>query len=489
MIRLSTTATNRLCAAIALCLTLVFSSALTPEAVFSQVLNDGRENTRAGTPDENKPPRSIVEKGNDRDIGSQRDQVILDDLIVDGSVCVGFDCVNGESFGFDTIRLKENNLRIKFHDTSSSASFPSNDWQITINDSNNGGRNMFAIDDIDGGKTPFLIEAGAPTSSLYVDSGGRIGIGTSQPVVGIHRKNGNTPTLRLEQDGSSGFTPQTWDVAGNEAGFFVRDATNNSTLPFRIFPGAPSNAITIHASGRVGIGTTSPIAQLHVIESEIVDPATLLYKDFIMETDEVLAGITVLSTNTSVAGLFFGDPESGIAGGVQYTHSSDELALWANGGPRLKLKSNGDVEVPLGTVVHSSDRRLKKNIEPIADALSTVRSLQGVRFQWKDENRDDRVQIGLIAQDVEKWLPEVVAMSDDDMGTKMVAYSNMVALLIEAIKEQQTIIETQNQALSAMEVQLGALQSSVGRLEGLFDAQGRAAVETLVETNNAGVGR
>jgi hypothetical protein len=59
-----------------------------------------------------------------------KDQVILDDLIVDGSLCVGMDCVNGESFGFDTIRLKENNLRIKFQDTSSTASFPNRDWQI-----------------------------------------------------------------------------------------------------------------------------------------------------------------------------------------------------------------------------------------------------------------------------------------------------------------------------------------------------------------------
>ncbi|MBC8184459.1 hypothetical protein H8E88_25470 [candidate division KSB1 bacterium] len=52
------------------------------------------------------------------------DQVILDDLIVDGSLCVGMDCVNGESFGFDTIRLKENTLRIRFIDTSSTSSFP-----------------------------------------------------------------------------------------------------------------------------------------------------------------------------------------------------------------------------------------------------------------------------------------------------------------------------------------------------------------------------
>jgi len=194
-----------------------------------------------------------------------KDQVILDDLIVDGSACIGFDCVNGESFGFDTIRIKENNLRIRAQDTSSSASFPSNDWQITFNDSANGGANKFSIDDIDGGRTPFTIEAGAPSHSLYVDDGGRLGLGTSTPVVDIHVKSGNTPTLRLEQDGSSGFTPQTWDVAGNEANFFIRDATNGSTLPFRIFPGAPSNAISIEATtGDVGLGTTSPTAHLHI---------------------------------------------------------------------------------------------------------------------------------------------------------------------------------------------------------------------------------
>ena len=197
--------------------------------------------------------------------GIQADQVILDDLIVDGSTCVGMDCVNGESFGFDTIRLKENNLRIRFVDTSATSSFPSRDWQLTANDSANGGANKFSIDDIDGGRTPFTIEAGAPTHSLYVDDGGRLGLGTSIPVVDIHTKTGNTPTLRLEQDGSSGFTPQTWDVAGNEANFFVRDATNGSTLPFRIFPGAPSSALTIEATtGDIGMGTTSPDHSLDI---------------------------------------------------------------------------------------------------------------------------------------------------------------------------------------------------------------------------------
>jgi hypothetical protein len=194
------------------------------------------------------------------------DQVILDDLIVDGSTCIGQDCVNGESFGFDTIRLKENNLRIKFQDTST-GSFPSTDWQITANESSNGGLNKFSIEDVTAGRIPFTIEANAPTSSLYVDDGGRVGLGTNQPVVDLHVKNGNTPTLRLEQDGTSGFSPQTWDVASNETNFFVRDATNGSKLPFRIRPGAPSSAIDIAASGNVGLGTSGPEERLHVVDN------------------------------------------------------------------------------------------------------------------------------------------------------------------------------------------------------------------------------
>ena len=161
-----------------------------------------------------------------------KDFVIADDLIVDGSACIGFDCVNGESFGFDTLRLKENNLRIKFDDTSTASSFPRTDWQLTANDSANGGASKFSIDDISGGRTPFTVEANARSHSLYVDDGGRIGNRTSTPSTEIHTIDGDTPTLRLQQDGSSGFAPQTWDVAGNETNFFIRDVSNGSTLPF-----------------------------------------------------------------------------------------------------------------------------------------------------------------------------------------------------------------------------------------------------------------
>lgn len=192
------------------------------------------------------------------------DQVFNDDVIITFSLCVGNDCVNGESFGFDTIRLKENNLRISFVDTSVSASFPTNDWEIEVNSSNNGGESYFAIDDVSAGRTPFRVQAGAPTGALWVDSAGDIGIGEQTPIVEVHVTDGDTPTIRLEQDGSSGFTAQTYDIAANETNFFIRDVTNGSRLGFRMRPGAPESSIDIAADGDVGVGTSSPQAPLHV---------------------------------------------------------------------------------------------------------------------------------------------------------------------------------------------------------------------------------
>jgi hypothetical protein len=197
--------------------------------------------------------------------GSARaDQVINDDLIVTFSACIGNDCVNGESFGFDTLKLKENNLRIKAEDTSVSASFPSNDWQLTFNDSSNGGGNYFSVDDVTNGRVPFKVVAGAPTNAVYVDSAGDLGLGTSNPAVDLHVVSGNTPTLRLDQDGSSGFTAQIWDVAGNETNFFVRDVTHGSKLPLRIFPDANGDSLVLAAGTKVGIGIRTPDNTLHV---------------------------------------------------------------------------------------------------------------------------------------------------------------------------------------------------------------------------------
>ncbi len=189
--------------------------------------------------------------------------MIADDLIVQGSICAGLDCADGESFGFETLRLKENNLRIGFSDTSATAGFAGNDWQITANGDGSGGLDKFSIDDITSGKTPFTIRAGAPNNALYLDTIGRLGLGTAVPGKLIDLNNNDTPTLRLNQNASP-YSAQVWDVGGNEANFFIRDVTGGSRLPLQIKPGAATGSLFISAASNVGIGTSSPSAKLDV---------------------------------------------------------------------------------------------------------------------------------------------------------------------------------------------------------------------------------
>ena len=80
----------------------------------------------------------------------------------------------------------------------------------------------------------------------------------------MHIVQGDTPAIRLDQDTSSGWTAQVWDMAGNESNFFVRDVTGGSKLPFRIQPGTPTNTITMKSDGKVGFGTWSPEAAMEL---------------------------------------------------------------------------------------------------------------------------------------------------------------------------------------------------------------------------------
>jgi hypothetical protein len=91
-----------------------------------------------------------------------------------------------------------------------------------------------------------------------------------------------------------------------------------------------------------------------------------------------------------------------------------------------------------------SDLNMKQDIRNIQSPLGKVMKLHGVSYRYKDpkgksaEEEDDRM--GLIAQEVEKVVPEVVKEMND--GTKAIAYTDLIGLLVEAMKEQQTQIET-----------------------------------------------
>jgi len=99
--------------------------------------------------------------------------------------------------------------------------------------------------------------------------------------------------------------------------------------------------------------------------------------------------------------------------------------------PSEKLEVGGNIKA-VG-FYYSSDRALKTDIRPLDNSLAMVSRLEGVSFRWKHNGRAD---IGLAAQDVEKVYPELVS-TDPQSGLKSVEYGNLVAALIESVKEQQ----------------------------------------------------
>ena len=417
-------------------------------------------------------------------------QVITTDLIVQGSECVGVDCSSSESFGFDTLRLKENNLRIHFDDTSSSASFPKNDWRISINGSNNGDASYFAVEDATAGRVPFRIEAGAISNALYVDSEGDVGVGTASPVVEVHTVDGNTPTLRMEQDGSSGFTPQTWDVAGNETNFFIRDVTNQSKLPFRIKPGAPDNSIFIAADGDVGMGTADngPNATLHIVDSA----ASLLLE----ESDSNTAPDTALHikrstvANTRIAlestqsggeqrwnvgldptvpsGTFFTIVNS-TGGGMSMDNAGSFLVADSTNTPTFSVFSgNGTFtgSVTATAFNTSSTRTLKDNFTEVDvhNILDVVAELPITRWNFKSEG-DEVAHLGPMAED----FYQAFGLGTDDKHIATVDSDGVALAAIQALHQKQQAKEQQirdlTRKLEQKDQQMDALAEQLRRLE------------------------
>lgn len=137
----------------------------------------------------------------------------------------------------------------------------------------------------------------------------------------------------------------------------------------------------------------------------------------------------------------------------------------ANGVLRLRVMNSGDVRLPAfaaggttgasldndGDIIRTpSDLRLKEDITDITAGLDKVRAMRGVTFNWKDkQSYGSRRDYGMIAQEVEAVIPEVVTQNPD--GMKSLDYQKIVPVLVEAIKDQQRIIESLESRINALE--------------------------------------
>jgi hypothetical protein len=284
-----------------------------------------------------------------------------------------------------------------------------------------------------------------------VDDGGRIGSRTSTPSVEIHTIDGDTPTLRLQQDGSSGFAPQTWDVAGNETNFFIRDVTNGSTLPFRIRPQAPTSSIFIDVDGDVGMGSSSPDQELD-IESN-ADPA------FRLSNTGSAGGSWDVFMNSNTGRFNIRDNDTNdIPFKLDPGADNNLIQLGVNASDRVDI--NGDLVVS-GTItpdfVFEADYQLE-SIEDHAEYMWTNKHLPAVGAAIVRPDGSHAVNVGVRSQGVLEELEKAHIYIEQLHGT---------------IKE----LQTEQRRAQAREAQIDELQTTVMKLQNRLDRLETGSVE------------
>lgn len=429
-------------------------------------------------------------------------QVFTQDVVVQGSLCIGIDCPTAPNFGADTQRLQENNLRIHFDDTSNSGSFPSNDWRLQANDQTNGGRNYFAIEDATSGRLVFQVEAGAPANSLVVEADGDIGINTMDPVVELHIVDGDSPTVRLQQDGTAGFSSQTWDLAGNETNFFIRDVTHGSKLPFRIKPNAPDNSLYVWSNGNVGLGVpdAGPTQKLHIESGNVYVKSGRIGVNVVPTVPlDVNGNFKVTGTS-----FFTGDVTSVLTTGATFFNNAFSTVLRLDAtnvrvgigvaapGHQLELSQDDAVKPNGGSWSAPSDRRLKQNIKPYTDGLAKIMQINPVTYNYNEKSGYDtsKEHVGIIAQEMQQVAPYMVSRLNAEENDYL-KYDGTALnfMLVNAVQEQQALINTQAQEIAelkaqvsemdALKAQMAALSQMVSELKaGSQETTTSGAVET-----------
>ncbi|OGC06761.1 hypothetical protein A2526_05645 [candidate division WOR-1 bacterium RIFOXYD2_FULL_36_8] len=283
----------------------------------------------------------------------------------------------------------------------------------------------------------------APANGLAVY--GNVGIGTNSPSTNLAVQGsaiiGNPDSYYTNVTASHGI------ILGGGGVYQGQRTTLTNDKPYSLMVGFLSSVPTLFVSsseggntiGKVGIGTSNPQATLDVngkINANNIDT-------------------TVIDTNTINAIYIELSSGSSIGDNIVANSSLRAKSLSGHGTFAVEADNNGTLIYP------SSDKRLKKNIKTISEKMDVLKSLdklRGIYFNWdtsKEKVKDmgNQKQIGMIAQEVEPVLPEVVGTGSD--GYKSIDYAKLTSFLVEVNKAQQKEIEELKSRLQKLEEKMG----------------------------------
>jgi len=333
----------------------------------------------------------------------------------------------------------------------------------------------------------------AGTFAVAVDASQNVGIGTSTPSEKLDIRDGELvfthSSLNQASSGTIRFNEYNGD---NVAGSYMRYNgssnsfhmyLNNESTDYEFLRATRNSHLVLQSGGNnVGIGETNPLQKLHISGNTMISNGSYYMAEDADGDDINLLGIHAnnnvyigASNNAYAGGFMLYGAASNTSGHVWYSGNAEAMRIDSSQrvgigvvSPGYKLDVSGDARILSGSLgvgvapnatdgrgdfsndvvaYSTSDKRLKENIKPLDSALDKVLKINGVSFDWKELTEEEKKTIhgneghdvGVIAQEIEEVLPEVVTTRDS--GYKAVKYEKIVPLLIEAIKEQQKQIE------------------------------------------------
>jgi hypothetical protein len=294
---------------------------------------------------------------------------------------------------------------------------------------------------------------------------------------------GNSGKILFYTKNASGYDNGTDNNVAQTESLFNTTYTQGNDVP----------KMTIDLDGNVGIGSTSPGAKLHVNGNVIFGDRGAYDSQTHTDALLVLGGThnTHYNNTNKIKLLITGDnndggspydimcedengyetfwlkspPNDNGINGVLYMKGKIGIGT---GDPKARLHVVGEILATddITAFYGSSDKRLKTNINTIENAVEIVQQLRGVRFNWNEEARKinehvdlEKKEIGVIAQEIEEHLPEIVKKGLSDY--KAIRYEKITPVLIEAIKEQQQQIKAQQQQINEQQQQIKAQQQQI----------------------------
>ncbi|HEX2630481.1 MAG TPA: tail fiber domain-containing protein [Chitinophagaceae bacterium] len=274
-------------------------------------------------------------------------------------------------------------------------------------------------------------------NALVVLGNGKVGIGLPrsifiQPIkASLHLHNDGTHEQQLAFTSSFSFNDTVYMRLDDRTFRFRNTNSFGSFWEFqdhhgtrKIFFSTADGSIAIEGSltakKECGINTTSPLAGLHI-------------KAVNSTFDQHIRLESTLGSGSYANILYDGALKCRVfdpTGNFQWRD--------APGNTRMTLTSAGNLTIA-GTLTQNSDARLKKDVVPLENSLEKILTLSGYHYSWKDTSRGNVLQTGLLAQQIQTLMPELV--TKDEEGILSVNYNGLIPYLIEAIKAQQQMID------------------------------------------------